>query len=614
MDNLLNETFDYYQKVDSIYKTTGYRDSYELNAFWSRENMQNMMNMLHNSQSAVDAIHSVQKTWMFSVNTSDFVKSKAVNWLINEQKQRNIDVLSMPSSIAESDFSNPDNNVVISGRKLTPDFLRTVNITYEIKKYCQIDKPKPNIVELGGGCGHLARTIRFFIPNCSYVIVDIPESLCFSYMFLKLNFPEAKSIYITDEKQLEGFWVNNFDYVFIPTKFAEGILGNNFDIFINTASLGEMKNSVIRYWMDFVQNKLKVEYLFTLNRYLNTIKTDGSMEWRLDENECSVLYDSNWDMLNWELEPSFTRCPYVDTIIARYLEIAARRIPAVSPEERQKKAQQLISEVMDEDWVRLEKTINQVMTYRDNILVNDLSMNGTLFKLWESIRLCPNEINVSLMLKYLETLNRRQRVEFEETYYYENLFKKLFVNRENEELYKIYKIIEEKRLYGKSFPGLKPDFSQADFEWPLIPELIYEGYNGFNLVRYKNKFYALRQVLGGLDLSKLGEDELAKYQISGMCIIKNSFNEAKLAVAEMACKYNSKTKTVNTLKSKLDKPNIREYKGCEDYQLKYRDLVEDFKTQSDYLDNVLSKLSDIQSSSILKLVMQRLKNKINGRK
>ncbi len=518
-ENLLSDILAYYNKVTSIYKSTGYSESYKLNTFWSQENMKNMRAILNNSSNAQKAIHSVQKTWMFSVNTSKSIKNKAVKWLLNEQLQRGINIFDMPEAIAESQFSFPQNNVLVKKKNLTPDFLRTVSIVHEIKKYCKTKNSRLSVVELGGGCGHLARTVRLFNTDCSYAIVDIPETLCFSYMFLKLNFPKAKTFYVTDEKQLKNSTLSKFDYIFIPTKFTKVLLDSSFDIFVNTASMGEMDNSVIRYWMDFVQKKLKVKYLFTLNRYLNTIKTDGSTDWRLNENECSVRYDASWNILNWELEPPFARCPYVDTVIARYVEIVAEKERAKSLEIRKENADSLLKDVMDEDWIRLEKKNNPVMTCRDNILVNDMTMTGTLFKLWESIRLSPSEENVSLMLKYLDTLNRRQDVEFEETYYYEKLFEKVYVSKKKKKLREVYNLIQERRRYAKSFPELKPSFSQIPFDHPRVVE---QGYQGYNIVKYKNQYYAIAQFVGDVDLTTIKIARLKKYIESGKCFIERS--------------------------------------------------------------------------------------------
>jgi len=63
------------------------------------------------------------------------------------------------------------------------------------------------------------------------------------------------------------------------------------------------------------------------------------------------------------------------------------------------------------------------MKLRDNVLAPDLTMKGTLFALWESIRLHPNPVNVAMMLKYLSTLTRGKP--FEEMFYYQGLLKSL---------------------------------------------------------------------------------------------------------------------------------------------------------------------------------------------
>jgi len=63
------------------------------------------------------------------------------------------------------------------------------------------------------------------------------------------------------------------------------------------------------------------------------------------------------------------------------------------------------------------------MKLRDNILASDLTMKGTLFALWESIRLDANPVNVSLMLKYLNILTRGKP--FEEMFYYQDLLDSL---------------------------------------------------------------------------------------------------------------------------------------------------------------------------------------------
>ena len=59
------------------------------------------------------------------------------------------------------------------------------------------------------------------------------------------------------------------------------------------------------------------------------------------------------------------------------------------------------------------------------------------------------------------------------------------------------------------------------------PELVEEGYRGFNLVRYRQEYYALAQSLGPLDLHKVDEASLKRFQQSRNCVIGKSLEEAK---------------------------------------------------------------------------------------
>ncbi len=529
---LLREAKELYHKIKSVSDRSGYNKSYKLNKFWANELMKKMLEIIDNSSSAIEAIHSILETRFFSVNTPDRVKEKAVDWHLSYLKEAGNDLFSMPSFVQESEFTLPDIMVERRGRKLTPYFLRTTNTALKIAKYCLSSNSRSHVLELGAGLGYLSRILRLFIPNCSYVIVDIPETLCFSYMFLKLNFPDAKVFYVTEEKQLKENCISEFDFIFIPTMFAEDVLHNKFDIFINTNSLGEMKNSIIQYWMDFIQKKLNVKYLYTLNRYLNTI-IPGHHDYRLEENQCSVLYNANWIVLKWELEPFFTRCPYVDTVTSRTLEIIAER-SSILDDERKTKSQQLLLDVMDEDWVRLERSFPSEMTHRDNILVNIMDMTGTLFKLWESIRLNTTESNVALMLKYLETLMHRKDREFEETFYYEDLFENLLTSQSREEFLDMQKVIQTKRQYRNNL--LVQPYGSFDSmmrkELPIV-YIVEQGYKEFNILMYKGRLYGLAQKLGCVGLSTVNGHTLEELQQNGTCVIGNSLEEVKQLIEQL---------------------------------------------------------------------------------
>lgn len=524
----LTEIVEHYNRIASAYETEGYYSKQPLNAFWGDVNMRTMRSLIASAKTKLDIIHGAQQTFMFSVNVSDESNEYAVDWLLAEQSQREIDLFSLNPLIQESQYSYRSNNVVRNDRLLNPDFLRTVNISLEIDKYVRQregksisvgadrdftvtrkDDERLNIIELGAGLGHLARTLKLFGIAGRHVIIDLPETLVFSCCFLTENFPDARVLLVSgaetgDEKYSE------YDFVLVPTMYADRVLKEKYDLFINTASMGEMRNTDIRHWMDFIQNKLNVRYLFTLNRYLNTVNP-AIHGWRYQENECSVHYDRQWKVLKWELEPSFTRSPYVDTLIARYVEIIAERLGVVDEVACVMRGRTIIERVKLQDWYRLHDIYTPVMTAGSNILVHDMTMTGTLFMLWDAMRLNPTVEAVTMLLKYMATLLRYDDVEFEEVNYYEDLVFKLYDPVRDSDLLLFAETLRARRIKREI-----TDASSRQYN-PWGVELVEESFNGYNLVRVNNRFVAVSKAIGKTDLmmERLGERDLPPLLLTG---------------------------------------------------------------------------------------------------
>lgn len=437
---IIDQVRNHYNKVISYHQQIGYDT--KLDPIWSN-NMGDIAGIVANSKSAVELIDRIDQTFMYAINfppenaqgtgmwkwAGDLpqIRHKLINWLLKNQKRDGVDVFSMPENIQESVYVHDRNKVVRNGKVLTGNFLRTLSIADRI--FRTVDKSKiKHILELGGGCGHQMRTLALMVPDCKYTIVDLPETLLFSFSHISLNFPEKKILFVSSEEDLAK--IDDHDFVFVPAVFAGRLAGRSYDLFINTASMGEMRNDIIHYWMDFIQNRVNIKYLFTLNRYLNLVDR-GLAQHRKSQNECSTSYDHKWNILRWELEPIYCRCPYIDTLHSRYLEILAERPEKVPTSgELIRRSDDLCSDVKDEDWFRLRGQFgNGLMQARTNVLVNDMTMEGTLFKLWESIRLNQTVDNVNTMLMYLRRITVASTPDeghaFEETYYYEDLLRRL---------------------------------------------------------------------------------------------------------------------------------------------------------------------------------------------
>lgn len=95
-------------------------------------------------------------------------------------------------------------------------------------------KPK-TIVEFGGGYGNLARILRTFLPNVTYIIVDLPEIVCFQYLFLRLNFAELDiPVHYRGEISIAP---GTFNLVPLPNLKELNI--DSSDLFISTFALTE---------------------------------------------------------------------------------------------------------------------------------------------------------------------------------------------------------------------------------------------------------------------------------------------------------------------------------------------------------------------------------------
>lgn len=417
-DQLLILAKQKYDEIKSWERKRNFSEKYKLTSIWSEDNGPHFASLINTNGRAVDKLRGAVNTQMYSHGTLDpEVTKKQFEWWVDylpRYMNKTIDSL----DIYETDLWSDEKTINYNGKKYSADLFRHTCYLTEIRKHCNLPQ-NPKVLELGAGCGAVARIFKHYFPKCKYVFVDIPESLFFSYIFINLAFPDASIKIITESDQNVN---EDVDFLFVPTVAHDLLYGKNFDLFINTCSLGEMRNDIISLWFDFIENKTNIEYVFCVNRFLNMV--DPSLiPRRTKENMCSVGYGRNWEILEWQLEPEFSSCPYYEGFASRNLEVVAKK-KIWKPFEAENYSDKLVNDVKAEDWHR---QFGQYITMclNDNRLNLTLSKYGTLFKLWESIRLKPTKDNIDTMLKYLTTLRHdlTQTKEFEETFFYHSLRK-----------------------------------------------------------------------------------------------------------------------------------------------------------------------------------------------
>ncbi len=150
------------------------------------------------------------------------------------------------------------------GRLITDDvvrYQRAVTNLYNAGLLAAVAGRRRLFVEIGAGYGGLAHQLgRMIEGDAAYVIVDLPEMLFFSAVFLRLNNPERR-IYVYDKasfapEQLDHI-IASHDIVLLPHYLLERLSSfPTIDVAINTLSMQEMPDAQVRAYCEFLARHL----------------------------------------------------------------------------------------------------------------------------------------------------------------------------------------------------------------------------------------------------------------------------------------------------------------------------------------------------------------------
>ena len=469
-----------------------------LNFFWDADkNLEIMQNIIQNATSLVEIVHGADRTFMFSVNESTESNLYCVEFLLGIIRNKNGEG-NVGLNIFESEYSLHDTSISVSqidkngfpggdaDKRLSPDFLRCFYIANQIKFQIAGRVELNSFLEIGAGTGHLARILITKFKPEKYVITDIPETLAFSFSFLTLNFPELK-IHLYHPAHSNLSEVESANVILVPAPYIAEFPIKDFDICINTASMGEMRHESQKFWFNLIQNTFSIKSIYSLNRFLNSILLPDHA-WRLLENQANVHWDNSWEFVSWELEPEFTRSPYVDTQIARYLEIIGIRKENQFEIELTKlnpPVSEIKQKIYSQDWYRFRGKDNS-MTLLQSAQFHNFCKTGTLYTLWLAVQQTEgnDEELLLLILLYLNYLRGDSKWYYEEYFFYLGL-------------------LEKKHPESRSISNLSLNITREN----AIPMLI-DSDNQNNWVFYAGKTYRLPKAAGRIDLTELSNKEL----------------------------------------------------------------------------------------------------------
>ena len=295
------------------------------------------------------------------------------------------------------------------GRRISTDLCRRVAHVDLIRRNIA-HNPRPVVFEVGAGHGALARVLRLTIGTSTHIICDLPESLFFSAGFLLLSFPDAR-IALVDENNAAEIASNarNYDFIFVPVGLQDVFSKLTIDIFINTHSFGEMANDVIKRHFNFINENKNIKSVFLVNRFLNA--HEPSSVFRNQGNFCSLGLDHSWDIEFWQVDPEFMQAAS-ENYEPQYLCIVGSRSETnLSVDQRRGKSMKILAEVSKESWLKDAKVL-----FSPDAVARDLRhllptrkpsfvKGGTLFNLWNSIRIYRSAEGIMLMLYYLKYIN-----------------------------------------------------------------------------------------------------------------------------------------------------------------------------------------------------------------
>ncbi|MCR4336295.1 MAG: putative sugar O-methyltransferase [Candidatus Omnitrophica bacterium] len=124
-------------------------------------------------------------------------------------------------------------------------------------------------MDIGSSYGIFSTLIKQEYPQTHHVLVDLPGQLILAHYYLAKLFPHARiagAKEIIQEKKIDRAFIEQYDFVLLPTTMFHLVQENSVDLITNFASLSEMT----RQWFEIYVNSgvfQTAEFLYIVNRY-----------------------------------------------------------------------------------------------------------------------------------------------------------------------------------------------------------------------------------------------------------------------------------------------------------------------------------------------------------
>lgn len=314
-------------------------------------------------------------------------------------------------------------NSIKDGRNFSLDTFRYLGYIDKINsKLCDVTKIE-RYLELGSGNGGFARTLKLINPELKITLIDLPVVLFIARIFLEYSFPSSKHFYLRSLSDLNNSELFDADFVYVNNLFFKewSKCGFKIDLFCNMRSMGEMSLNIPDFYLDILKD-INIKNIFLENRYLNgySIYHRFVYKFRKDEIAGSTWMKNNWETIDFDLEPDWTKSPY-ESDHPRYLALCMKSKKNNTRKQLLKKDQQfLISSIKKQKWYADFNNLHPSNLASKPLFVD----KQTLMNLWEINRKNPTAESLKLIIDFISYCFGSTNVE--EIDYYKIQLEKMF--------------------------------------------------------------------------------------------------------------------------------------------------------------------------------------------
>ena len=163
-------------------------------------------------------------------------------------------------------------------------------------------------------------------------------------------------------------------------------------------SMGEMSLNIPDFYLDILK-EMNVENIYLENRYLNRYSNYHRFvyKFRKDEIAGSTWMKNNWETIDFDLEPDWTKSPY-ESDRPRYLSLCMKAEKENAKKQlSQKEHQFLISSIKKQKWYADFNNLHPSNLASKPLFVDQ----ETLMNLWEINRKNPTEESLKLIIDFI---------------------------------------------------------------------------------------------------------------------------------------------------------------------------------------------------------------------